>query len=262
MPNRIIRDGLLTSERFDALNWREQCFFTRLLLVVDDYGRYDARGKVLRSILFPLSLDKVSQSDVESCLKSLEAAGLVRLYEVAGKPYLEVLNFRQRVRAKVSKYPSPNGEENDGHMSDMRLTDDGHMTGTCLTDDGHMLAKTEAKTNSESESKSEARPRARAQEAPPPESVEEVVRYMRNQPDVMLNAGQLQLCAESFFGEYGAIGWTLKGQPVRDWRKLAHSYMAKWQLNENRPRGKGGGGGKKWNISNAAPQSNEQYKGL
>ena len=251
MPNRIIRDGLLTSERFDALNWREQCFFTRLLLVVDDYGRYDARAKVLRSILFPLSLDKVSQSDVESCLKSLEAAGLVRLYEVAGKPYLEVLNFRQRVRAKVSKYPSPDGEENDGHM-----------TVACQTDDGHMLAKTKAKTKSysESESKSEARSRA-CERVAPPGGVDEVLRLMRGQANCALNAGQLQLCAESFFGEFDGIGWTLKGQPITDWRPVARAYMAKWQERENRPRGKGGGG-KKWNISNAAPQSNEQYKGL
>lgn len=260
MPNRIIRDGLLTSEKFDALNWREQCFFIRLLLAVDDYGRYDARAKVLRSILFPLSLDKVSQSDVESCLKSLEAAGLVRLYEVEGKPYLEVLNFRQRVRAKVSKYPSPDGGENDGHMSDICPTHNGHMTDTRPTDDGHMRAKTKAKTKSNSESESEARSRA-CERVAPPGGVDEVLRLMRGQANCALNAGQLQLCAESFFGEYDGIGWTLKGQPITDWRPVARAYMAKWQTNENRPRGKGGGG-KRWNISNAAPQSNEQYKGL
>lgn len=252
--SRLIRRAILDSEKFNSLSTFAQNFYFRLLLVADDYGLYDARKTLLRCALYPLALEKVSESDVSSGLAACEEAGLVRLYSVEGKEYLQIANYGQRRQARP-KYPLPPCDTV------------GHDEARCATvrhGDSPLKTETETKsqTHTKSESQSEARPRACAQEAPPPESVAEVVRYMRNQPDVMLNAGQLQLCAESFFGEYGAIGWTLKGQPVRDWRKLAHSYMAKWQLNENRPRGKGGGGGKKWNISNAAPQSNEQYKGL
>lgn len=255
--SRLIRRAILDSEKFNSLSTFAQNFYFRLLLVADDYGLYDARKTLLRCTLYPFSLEKVSESDVVSGLAACEKAGLIRLYSVEGKEFLQITNYGQRKQARP-KYPLPpcatveHGEARCATVS--------HRGAPLKTE---TQTQSETHTKSESESKSEARPRARAQEAPPPENVEEVVRYMRNQPNVMLNAGQLQLCAESFFGEFGAIGWTLKGQPVRDWHKLVHSYMAKWQTNENRPRGKGGGGGgKKWNISNAATVNDNRYHGL
>ncbi len=39
MPNRIIREGILTSEAVNSLSWEAEVFFRRLLSVVDDFGR-------------------------------------------------------------------------------------------------------------------------------------------------------------------------------------------------------------------------------
>ena len=54
MPNRILREGILTSERIERLDWAEEVFYRRVMSVVDDYGRYYARPALLRRIWLAL----------------------------------------------------------------------------------------------------------------------------------------------------------------------------------------------------------------
>ncbi len=108
MPNRILRDGIITSDRVNTLPWDAEVFYRRLMSVVDDFGRYSANARLIRAACYPLNLDKVSDSDVEKWILATEKAALVRVYPAMdGKRYLEMLDFRQQVRAKVSKFPSP-----------------------------------------------------------------------------------------------------------------------------------------------------------
>ena len=112
MPNRIIREGILTSEKLENLGWAEEVFYRRVMSVVDDYGRYYAKPSLLRAACYPLLLAKVSDSDIEKWLSACENAALVRVYPTQdGKRYLEVIDFRQQVRAVASKYPSPDGSK-------------------------------------------------------------------------------------------------------------------------------------------------------
>lgn len=114
MPNRIIREGILTSEKLENLGWAEEVFYRRVMSVVDDYGRYYAKPSLLRAACYPLLLAKVSDSDIEKWLSACENAALVRVYPTQdGKRYLEVIDFRQQVRAVASKYPSPDGIKQD-----------------------------------------------------------------------------------------------------------------------------------------------------
>lgn len=106
MPNRILREGILTSERVEKLNWAEEVFYRRLMSVVDDYGRFHARPALILAACYPLLFRKVSDSDVEKWLTVCVEAALVRVYPaVDGKRYLEVLDFKQQVRAAKSKFP-------------------------------------------------------------------------------------------------------------------------------------------------------------
>lgn len=107
MPNRILREGILTSERVNALSWEAEVFYRRLMSVVDDYGRYTAHPSLLRAALYPLKLETVRDANLERLLACVVQARLVRVYEVDGKRYLEMLDFRQQVRAKDSKFPAP-----------------------------------------------------------------------------------------------------------------------------------------------------------
>ena len=106
MPNRIIRDAILTSEAVASLGWPEEVFYRRLHSIVDDYGRYEANPQLLRSRCYPLQTDNVRTADITRWMAACQKAGLILEYEVAGKHYLEVLKFGQQQRS-ASKYPQP-----------------------------------------------------------------------------------------------------------------------------------------------------------
>ena len=107
MPSRILREGILTSERVDSLSHHGELFYRRLMSVVDDFGRFDGRPQMLRVSCFPLRVDRVREADISRWLDELQTAGLIVLYAVNGKPYLEMHDFRQQIRAKESRYPPP-----------------------------------------------------------------------------------------------------------------------------------------------------------
>lgn len=125
MPNRILREGILTSERVNALPSEAEIFYRRLMSVVDDFGRYPAHPALLRAALYPLQLDRVREANMERLLAACEKVRLVRLYVVAGKRYLELLDFGQHVRAKHSKCPAPDGMSNADavHQDSISTTD-------------------------------------------------------------------------------------------------------------------------------------------
>src|SRR5208283_2944494 len=109
MPNRILREGILTSEAVNRIADRPavEVFYRRLHSAVDDYGRHPAHPSLLRAALYPLRLDSVTNAMVSEYLVACAEAGLVQVYEVAEKNFLEIANFRQQKRAQRSKWPAP-----------------------------------------------------------------------------------------------------------------------------------------------------------
>lgn len=108
MPNRILKESICTSESVDGLSYFEEVFFYRLLVNCDDYGRFDGRPAIIKNRLFPLK-DNLTLKAVSAAINTLASAGIVALYEFEGKSYLYLptWNEHQSVRAKRSKYPSP-----------------------------------------------------------------------------------------------------------------------------------------------------------
>ena len=107
MPNRILKESICTSDEVDKLSAFQETVFYRLIVNCDDYGRMDARPKILASKLFPLKDIRANQ--MEDALRALSSAELVILYEVDGKPFLQMRTWdrHQQIRAKKSKYPAP-----------------------------------------------------------------------------------------------------------------------------------------------------------
>lgn len=105
MPSRILKESITTNEQIDMLDPFEETFFYRLIVKTDDYGRYDGRPKILRAALFPLK--EVSLDDISNALKALERVGLIRVYVVEDRPYIELTGWErnQTIRAKKSRYP-------------------------------------------------------------------------------------------------------------------------------------------------------------
>lgn len=110
MPNRIIRESICTSDSVDKLSWFEEVLFYRLIVNCDDFGRFDGRAAVVKNRLFPLK-ENLTLKTVENALHGLASAGLIALYVFEGKRflYLPTWGKYQTQRAKVSKFPSPDG---------------------------------------------------------------------------------------------------------------------------------------------------------
>ena len=106
MPSRILKESICTSDTLDQLSWFEECFFYRLIVNCDDYGRMDARPAILKARLFPLK--DITIDTVKKALNALRAAGLIDLYDVSGRSILQLRTWErhQQIRAKKSKYPA------------------------------------------------------------------------------------------------------------------------------------------------------------
>ena len=105
MPNRILKESICRSEEIDSLSWFEEVLFYRLIVTCDDYGRYDGRAKVIKGTCFPLK--DITEKDIDKALNKLASVGLVKVYEVQQKPYLQLVTWgeHQRIRNQKSKYP-------------------------------------------------------------------------------------------------------------------------------------------------------------
>ncbi len=114
MPNRILKESICTSENVEGLSWFEEVCFYRLIVQCDDYGRADARIKLLRARLFPLRED-VTAEMLEGALAALEQARLIERYTVLEQPYLRLVTWEnhQRIRVRRSRLPPPPWEADD-----------------------------------------------------------------------------------------------------------------------------------------------------
>ena len=148
MPNRIMNDSMCRSESLARLSWFTQCVFSRLIVLADDFGRYDARPAIIKGYGFPLHRD-LSEDEIQTALKEIEEAGMLQLYEVGGKRFLQLTSWHkfQRLRNSKEKYPAPPGEKalsNDNVAATRR--------------NSPQLAATRGESPPESESESESTP--------------------------------------------------------------------------------------------------------
>ena len=209
MPNRVIREGLLDSDKFNALNEKEQMFFVRIMLVADDYGCLDGRTEIIKSRCFPLS--DIRLSDVGHMTDKLVSVGLIIRYVVQGKHYLFIPNFNQRLRIKRRKFPEPPG------ASDICQADDGQMPDTCQADDG--LKGKDSEFEVEKKEK-------KAKFVPP--SIEEVKAYIKE-------SGITFVDSEYFHNYYTANGWKVSGRSMVDWKATVRNWNIRERKNRNIP---------------------------
>jgi len=143
MPGRYIREGILTSDKVDALSESAEVFYRRLLNVVDDHGRYYASVLQLFCNCYPLKEQLLNEADqlkyfhkISANLKECVDAKLVFLY--CEKKYLQLVNFNQGKRSK-SKFPEP------------RLTNVKQLQNECKTDVKQVLNRNDNDNDNDNE---------------------------------------------------------------------------------------------------------------
>jgi len=184
MPNRMIKESIHESEKLNSLSDFNFRLWVYLLTFVDDYGRGDARPKIIKGNCFPLR-DRVTVNDIDAGLHALADTGCISLYEVGGKPYLYFPSWgeHQRIQTKRSRYPEPPGYS----------TANGDLP--CVTvDHGESLPEVEGEAEAEQEPEREtvAPPpaRARARESAEITLTAEDVEAARHLDDTIRSAAQ------------------------------------------------------------------------
>ena len=119
MPSRYLRGEIITS-RWNRCSWMGQSFYIRLLGLVCDYGRCEADPTILCAQAFP-TYPHFRTVTVSRLLNELAANELILLYSVDGKPYLQILRWRERVRQRTSRFPGPPTDKFDANPG-LRVT--------------------------------------------------------------------------------------------------------------------------------------------
>lgn len=117
MPTRYVREPDVTeSDAIDMLTDREEVLLMRLIVVVDDFGRLDARPALVRSKAFKMAPQRAPSTDeIEAALRHMAELGVIDHYEVDGRSYLQVRagffgkkgEAANAPRADTSKCPGP-----------------------------------------------------------------------------------------------------------------------------------------------------------
>ena len=106
MPTRLLREGINDSEAVNSLSLGAEVFYRRLMSVADDHGLYSANPMLLLGKVFALRMDEVTIDQIGGWLGECESAGLLRIYTVDGKTFLQIRNFGQKARS-APKHPLP-----------------------------------------------------------------------------------------------------------------------------------------------------------
>lgn len=117
---RILKKSICQSDDIDQLAWFEEVLFYRLIVNCDDYGIFDGRAKILRGTLFPLK-DDITIKQIEDAVTRLATVGLVRQYEVQGRPYLQLSTWSKHQRLRESKHTYPMPEDTISHDNPPRV---------------------------------------------------------------------------------------------------------------------------------------------
>jgi len=142
MPNRVIREGLLDSERYWSVSIEARELYRHLQLIADDFGCVSLAPVLLKRRCFD---QPPSEEKLEKLLAELTAkpADLLREYNVRGARYGFIPRFGQRLRRMTLKHPRPvdNILEGDDEAKDKfsKINGNGqYLTAGGRTDDGPM----------------------------------------------------------------------------------------------------------------------------
>jgi len=160
MANRILRD-CTDSEKVNTLSCHAEVFFYRLIQKADDYGCFHGNPRLLNSYLYPLK-ENVRDADISRWMAECHKAGVIAVYEVACKQYIQITDFKQQLRQKTRKFPEPpNG------LTAIAT----HMHSNCIADANQLRSNSALEVEVETEVETEGEGELIAQERDPPPPV-------------------------------------------------------------------------------------------
>lgn len=122
---RSIHPSVCKSRTFAGLPARLERTFFRLLTYCDDAGRGDADPRLIKCELYPLD-DGMTVGEVEADLSGLATVGLLEIYEVGDRSYIQVTAWDthqkpQKPRTSTIPPPRPLPLPDDSHNATVGL---------------------------------------------------------------------------------------------------------------------------------------------
>jgi hypothetical protein len=110
--SRLIYNTISTSERIASLGVKGALLFTWLITHCDSQGRMQGKPTIVKQQVVPF-IEEITVEDVESCLKLMNDAKLIKLYkDDKGRLLIQVVDWWewQKLRyLSASHYQAPKG---------------------------------------------------------------------------------------------------------------------------------------------------------
>ena len=213
MPTRYLKPGVRDSETIDSLSPQAENLFYRLLVTVDDFGRFDARPAMIKAQCFPIK-ESISINKCKDLLEELNEKNLIYIYEVAGKLTLMMCKWDNVPRSKESKYPAPSDSCIQVHTDVNQVNTDVSLTET------ETITKTQTKTKT------------------PPFGVSQEVWDSFVQQRKAKKAQVTELVIAGIQREADKAGWSLESAlneiVVRNWQSFKAEWVKEKQSNAER----------------------------
>lgn len=157
MPNRILKESLLRSRKVALLTAEEERLFTRLILTVDDYGRFYADPAIVKAACLPNIADTITNDLARAWLDRLDEVGLISRYVVDGEVYLVLFRATEfnKTRAKEPKFAPPEKGQRFSMLASANIRE--HLqTSASIREHLRPYADADAKTDSNADADASA----------------------------------------------------------------------------------------------------------
>jgi hypothetical protein len=105
MRIREIKPSIMSNEEIAELGPYAYILFTGLWMIADREGRFEFRPRRIKALVMPL-WDEVDSEACGNLVEKLRISGLLNLYQVDGKAYGQVANWKKHQRPHPREAPS------------------------------------------------------------------------------------------------------------------------------------------------------------
>lgn len=204
MPNRIIKEAIRTSRDINNLSDFQFRVWAYLITYVDDYGRGSADPELLKGLVFPRRKG-VTEKQISEALSVLANSSMISLYCVDGEPYFYFPTWEkhQQIRAKKSKFPSPD------EICETPIAGDSICNQ--MQANVPVIQSNPTQSNPNTNTKSG---KAQTRFIPPTEA--EVAEYCKERHNTVN--------PKRFVSWYEANGWKVGKNPMKDWKAAVRTW--------------------------------------
>lgn len=195
-------------------------------------GSTGLTADLIDMLFHPESVSQNFVTDVTACHKMSQTLVTIGWLEAGENGQLHAVDFEKHNGDSAKKRAEAAERQRKSRARRSSQENVTEVTKKCdqIREDKSIIKKG-SKEPKKSVTKRDTDPTRLDKKHPLPETSDDVLRFLAAQPNCGLKGDELLTCAESFFNEFDAVGWTLRGQPIQNWHSAARSYLTRWQNN-------------------------------